>query len=338
MKAGDVDILRVYLSTLDAALPCPNITEVKLDEEDSLYGYIAKLCAAAANDNTAKTATYGADDYAAEIVPTDPEGLGGFAETVSEKIYALVRDNAVLMPGSGIFVFFMTGEAEEDEYGVYTAMFKMPFLEMYQCRLDAEGNVSWASCEKLMPKGTTKQCEYMLIDVQNRTVRVSDIEHYIDDCKVNYLAEHVLELRAKKSEKKTVEVMREAAVEVIRECYPKEQVAEKLMDYKREVATHAEQTGSVSVPSIEREVFADNPKAEHAYRERMEHEQVQREPIPVSPKTERALTKKAKLVTDNGIELLVPVEYLKNPDYVEYVQDEDGKITILLKDIHMIDL
>ena len=130
MKAGDVDILRVYLSTLDAALPCPNITEVKLDEEDALYGYIAKLCAAAANDNSAKTATYGADDYAAEIVPTDPEGLGGFAETVSEKIYALVRDNAVLMPGSGIFVFFMTGEAEEDEYGVYTAMFKMPFLEM----------------------------------------------------------------------------------------------------------------------------------------------------------------------------------------------------------------
>ena len=142
----------------------------------------------------------------------------------------------------------------------------------------------------------------------------------------------------KKSEKKTVEVMREAAVEVIRECYPKEQVAEKLMDYKREVATHAEQTGSLSLPSIEREVFADNPKAEHAYRERMAHEQVQREPIPVSPKTERALTKKAKLVTDNGIELLVPVEYLKNPDYVEYVQDEDGKITILLKDIHMIDL
>ena len=35
MKAGDVDILRVYLSTLDAALPCPNITEVKLDEEDA---------------------------------------------------------------------------------------------------------------------------------------------------------------------------------------------------------------------------------------------------------------------------------------------------------------
>ena len=332
MKAGEIEIYKNILCTLDAALPMTNVTEIKLDTEDALYGYIAKLCAAALSDTGARTATYGAEDYAALLVPTEPEGMEAFAEEVSGRIYELIRDNAEMKPGCGIFSFFMADEQ------AYTAFFKLPFLEMYQCRLDAEGNVSWALNSKMMPKSGLKNCEYFVIDGTNRTVRLSDTEHYIGDVRVNYLADEVLRLRAKKSEKKTVEVMREAAVEVIRECYPKEQVAEKIMDYKREVAERAEQTGSVSVPAIEKEVFADNKEAESAYRERMAMEQVQREPIPVSPKTEKALMKKAKIVTDNGIELLVPVAYLKNPDYVEYVQDEDGKITILLKDIHMIDL
>lgn len=332
MRAGDIALYKTILCTMDATLPCPNVTEIKLDEEDALYGYIAKLCAAALSDPGAKTAAYEAEDYAASFVPVEPEGMEAFAKETAQQIYELVAGNAVMKSGSGIFAFFMA----EDQ--PYVAMFKMPFQEMFQCRLDASGNVSWVLGTKLMPKGGLKQCEYFAVDVLNRVVRVADIEHYIDDCKINYLADLVLRLKAKPSEKKTVEIMRDAAVEVIRECYPKEQVPEKILDYKQEMAQRVEQTGSVSVAAVEQKVFADNEQAGGAYRERMERERVQREPIPVSPRTERALMRKAKIVADNGIEILVPVEYLKDPDHVEYVQGEDGRITILLKDIHSLDL
>ena len=332
MRAGDIELYKNFLCTLDGALPCPNLSEVKLDTEDTLYGYIAKLCAAALSDNGAKTATYGEEDYAATVVPTEPEGLEAFAGEVAECVYGLISENSELRSGCAIFSFFM---AEEQPY---VAFFKLPFLEMYQCRLDAEGNVSWVLNSKVMPKATLKNCEYFVVDGLNRTVRVADIEVYIGECKMNYLAECVLQLRAKASEKKTVAIMHEAATDVIRECYPKEQVPEKIMEYKSAVAQHAEATGSVSVVNVEKTVFADSEEAGGRYRERMEREQVQREPIPVSPKTERALMRKTRIVTDNGIEILVPVAYLKNPDYVEYLQDEEGKITILLKDIHLIDL
>ena len=94
MKAGEIEIYKNILCTLDAALPMTNVTEIKLDTEDALYGYIAKLCAAALSDTGAKTATYGADDYAALLVPTEPEGMEAFAEEVSGRIYELIRDNA----------------------------------------------------------------------------------------------------------------------------------------------------------------------------------------------------------------------------------------------------
>ena len=332
MRAGDIEIYKVFLTTIDATLPCPNRSEIQLDEEDVLYGYIAKLCAASLSETGAVTANYADDDFAAEIVPKEPEGMEVFVESVSEHIYELVRDNAELRAGSGIFVYFLAEERP------FTAMFKLPFQEMFCCRLDSEGNVSWVLNSKVMPKGGLRQCEYFVIDPETQSVRLSDTEHYIEDVRCNYLAEHVLQLRVRTSEKKTVETMNEAAVEVIRECYPKEQVPEKIMDYKREVAGRAESSGCVSVACVEETVFADSETAGERYRERMEREQIPREPIAVSPKTERALTRKQKIVTDNGIELLVPVGYLRNPDFVEYVQADDGKITILLKEINSIEL
>ena len=330
MKSGDIEIYKVYLTTIDATLPFPNCSEIKLDPEDALYGYIAKLCAASLSETGAVTANYGDSDPAAEAVPKNPEELEGFVNKVAEKVYELVRDNAEMRSGSAIFTYFLVEERP------FVAMFKLPFQEMFCCRLDSEGNVSWVLNSTVMPKGGLRQCEYFVIDPGTQSVRLSDTEHYIDDVRCNYLAEHVLQLRVRTSEKKMVEVMSEAAVEVIRECYPREQVPEKIMEYKTEVANHAEATGCVSVPVVEQTVFSDSDVAGERFHERMEVAQIPSEPITVSPKTERTLTRKQKIVTDNGIELLVPVSYLRNPDYVEYVQAEDGKITILLKDIQSI--
>ena len=332
MRATDIEIYKVFLTTIDATLPCPNCSEVKLDEEDALCGYIAKLCVASLSETGAVTADYGDGEYADETVPKNPEDLKAFTNVVAGRIYELVRDNTELRAGSGIFVYFLVEERP------FVAMFKMPFQEMFLCRLDAEGNVSWILNSKVMPKGGLSKCEYFVIDPGTQSVRLSDTQHYIDDVRCNYLAEHVLKLRPKTSEKKTVATMREAAVEVIRECYPKEQVPEKIMDLKKEVADRAESSGCVSVACVEEAVFSDSEKAGELYRERMEKEQIPREPIAVSPKTERALTRKQKIVTDNGIEILVPVSYLRNPDFVEYVQADDGKITILLKEITSIEV
>ena len=52
MRATDIEIYKVFLTTIDATLPCPNCSEVKLDEEDALYGYIAKLCVASDRKST----------------------------------------------------------------------------------------------------------------------------------------------------------------------------------------------------------------------------------------------------------------------------------------------
>ncbi len=330
MKSSDVEIMRCFLCTLDESLPFPNYNEIKIDEEDTIYGYIQKLVAGTFGNTAAKVATFAEGDYLDNIVTDDANDLEPFAAVVADTVYDLVKNNAEMHSGSGIFVFCVVEEQP------YVGFYKVPFRESFVCSVSGEGSVSWVLNSKMIPSASVRSCEYFLINVIERTVRLSDSLYYIDDRKVNYLAECVLRLKAGKSEKEKITIIEDTTIETIRECYPEREVPQKIMDYRTEVAEHAQQTGRVSVAKIEEAVFADNEQASEVYREKLSQERIEREPMPVSKKTERSFCKKQKIVTDNGIELLVPVEYLKNADYVEYLQDEEGNITIILKDIHAI--
>ena len=57
------------------------------------------------------------------------------------------------------------------------------------------------------------------------------------------------------------------------------------------------------------------------------------QPITISKKMERQLNKKQKIVTESGIEIIVPIEFLQNNDVFEYIQDETGKVSIIIKDV-----
>ncbi len=331
MKSNEIEIMRCFLCTLDESLPFPKYNEIKIDEEDALYGYIQKLVASTFGNTAAKIGEFAEGDYLDGIVTDDPDDLEPFVNVVTETVYDLVKNNAEMHSGTGIFTFCVVEEQP------FVGFYKIPFQEQYICDINQEETVAWKLNAHVVPKtASLRGCEYFLINILDRYVRISDSVYYIDDCKVNYLAECVLQLRAKKSEKEKVDIIQETTIETIKEHYPQEEVAQKIMDYRTEVADHVEKTGRVSVAKIEEAVFADKPEAAEEYREKLENERIEREPMPVSKKTERQYMKKQKLVTDNGIELLVPVAYLKNANYVEYIQDEEGNITIVLKDIHAI--
>ena len=329
MKSSDVEIMKTFLCTMDESLPAASYSEIKINDEDRIYGYIQRLVAANLDNTKAKVGTFVENDYLDGVVSDDPNDLEKFVATVSNTIYDLVKNNAEMHSGSGIGVFCYVEEQP------IVGFFKVNFEEHFVCRIEDDGRVNWAIASNIMPKATTHDYEFFLINVLDRTVLMSDSDYYLDgDHRENYIATKVLQLKAQRSEKEKVDTIRDTTIDTIRECYKPEEVAQKVLDYKKEVADHVEQTGKVSVARIEQAVFEDNDRAKAVYREKLEHQQIPREPMQISKKTERTFMKKQKIVTDNGIEILVPVEYLKNANVVEYLQDDEGNITILLKDIH----
>lgn len=55
----------------------------------------------------------------------------------------------------------------------------------------------------------------------------------------------------------------------------------------------------------------------------------------IEPKNEQTIKKfqKQHLTTDTGIEISIPMEEYKNPDHVEFITNEDGTISVWIKNI-----
>ena len=57
------------------------------------------------------------------------------------------------------------------------------------------------------------------------------------------------------------------------------------------------------------------------------------EQVPVDKNYALRMSKSMKIKTDTGIEIIAPAEFLENNDYIEFVSNPDGKISISIKNI-----
>jgi hypothetical protein len=146
------------------------------------------------------------------------------------------------------------------------------------------------------------------------------------------MAERILKISLKKSEKETVQVIQEAVLDTIKECY-KEEAPKKVFEYRQAVANEAKEQGKIDPVRIQETVFADNEKAKERFTEKSEDLAIPQKPVYVSPKTTKSLAKKQKIVTESGIEILVPVEYLEDKSVFEYKQ-ENGRVSIHIHDVN----
>ncbi|MBR1471059.1 MAG: nucleoid-associated protein [Lachnospiraceae bacterium] len=326
MNKSKVEIDRIFISSIDAAKKYVDYNEWTIDQDGEIYQYIIQLFAHNFDATNAKKADYHLEDFIAGIVPEDADSFEAFVDVITEEMHELLKEAYGLSAGSGLFVF-----ATVEEQPVI-AFFKLNYQAKFTCEKDEEGKVVWRKDVRLLPSHTQKEYDYFYISPYERKVWMSDMRCMIDGESVDYMAERILQINLNKSEKETVQVIQEAVLDTIRECY-QEEAPKKVFEYRQAVAEEAKENGIVNPVRIQETIFADNEKAKERFTERSEDLQIPQKPLYVSPKTQRTLAKKQKIVTKNGIEILVPVEYLEDKNVFDYKQ-ENGMVSIRIHDVN----
>ena len=67
-------------------------------------------------------------------------------------------------------------------------------------------------------------------------------------------------------------------------------------------------------------------------KEKLEKAQVP-EKVEVNRYVTKRLSKDVKIVTDIGVEITFPAEYYSNKDYIEFINNDDGTISIQINNI-----
>ena len=297
--------------------------------EDDMYHYLVSMIKKYYFNPSSKRTYIREGEEILDILPEDAGSFEAFVNVMVDRIHDLMQDNRDINIGAGLFIWALLEEQD------YIMFFKTDYQSRMMPQIQANGSVTWVKMNQMLPGPSPKANEFFYINMQENTAFVSDTDNIIDGETCNYLAERVLRLSFKPSEKTTVSAIDESAIETIRKCY--DEVPQKILSYRAAVADQVTEKGMIDVGELEEVVFADNEVAREAYQEAVVTQGLPRTPVHVSKSTERKFLKKQRMVTDNGIEILIPTNLLTDDAYFEYHVNDDGKMTILLKRIEAIE-
>ncbi|MBR5420991.1 MAG: nucleoid-associated protein [Lachnospiraceae bacterium] len=325
MNRSAIEIERCFISAIDAAKEYVEYNEWTIDPDGEIFSYILQLFAHNYDSVSAKTARFAEDSFLAQILPDEPDGFDAFVDVITDEMHELLKEAYGLQPGSGLFVY-----ATVEEQPI-VAFFKLNYQSRFTCD-KKDGRVVWKKDMRLLPSHTQKEYDFFFVNVYDRRAWMSDMRCMIGTESVNYMAERILKLDLRVSEKETVDSFQEAVIETIKECY-EDEAPKKLFDYRQAVAEEARERGEINPVKIPERLFSDNAKAQERYEQRTEETEIPDAPMYVSPKTRRSLNRKQKIVTENGIEILVPLEYLDDKNVFDFRQ-ENGMVSITIHDVN----
>lgn len=187
----------------------------------------------------------------------------------------------------------------------------------------------------ILPAPSQKVSSYALVRASSMEALYVDKKRKIMGEDTMIIPEGLLQCEAGVSGKEVIETVTRIVEEVAEEHGANTAVA--LAKVKAAVAEKVEDDEELPPWDIVDEVFEDEPVIKESVRAALTEEKVP-ERVPVERKqVERAAVRNHKIRTDTGIEISFPAEMGSNSEYIEFVNEPNGLISIELKNIGSIE-
>ena len=182
----------------------------------------------------------------------------------------------------------------------------------------------------ILPGLSQKLDEYAFIDTSSFAVRFVDKKRLVNGEEAYILPEKVLFCTSNISPQRTMKLVNTIAKKVA-ENHGESAVA-AVTKAKTLMVEHTESSEYLDPVQVGREVFRSSPLMQQEY-----FEEVQKAGISEAVRIDREFCAKKgrqhKIKTDTGIEISFPVDYFENKEYMEFINNPDGTISIALKNI-----
>lgn len=171
--------------------------------------------------------------------------------------------------------------------------------------------------------------EFAFVRLDDFSVLVKEKKFDINGAKEYYLSSQILKITTDLSPKTKVNIVEKAAQKVIKEFYGEDPL--KISQVKTELKSCVDESSIIEIDRITNAVFDGNFSAQQRYREEVAQKGISGRAFEVTSEIEKTVARKQKICTDSGIEISLPVDYLENKKKVEFIMNEDGTMSILIK-------
>ncbi len=181
-----------------------------------------------------------------------------------------------------------------------------------------------------------KLSEACVMSLDGEMIKVLEKPYDIDGVKVNYFSGIILECASKLSEKDKLKIVEKTVQQINTE----DDIEDEILNVKKELTSKSNlyealnEPGGAEVNRISEKVFRDSPEKQDEFLRRVEQYNVEPDAV-ISPRKKSTVRKYERQVikTDNGIVVSIPMDKFRNSDIVEFQEQQDGSINIIIKNI-----
>lgn len=182
----------------------------------------------------------------------------------------------------------------------------------------------------ILPNANQKIDSFAIIKKDSRAILLSDKRRYIEGQDVFVISERLLQCSTEISSGDALKAVNTIITKVAEQHG--ENAAVVLSKAKNYIMENSEISATLSPVELGKELFADSEELQDAFESMVEEAQI---PSKVEvPKNLAIKTgKNHRIRTDTGIEITFPAEYFENHEFIEFINNANGTISIQLKNI-----
>ncbi|WP_069997727.1 nucleoid-associated protein [Cellulosilyticum sp. I15G10I2] len=314
------------IHVLDLSLHMPVFSTNLLVLDDETESFITKhLIKIIENTASSKVSFNESSDLRALLnEPLQDENFYTVSCSIAQKYYRYMNEYGNIPAGDLIITHFTLNNV------LFIGILKLNYKEAYTHHVETN---SEGVCTKIIkhkgifPSGNKQIEEGVVINLESLEVLL------LDQSKSNYLP-LLLDVTEALSVKETLQVVEKVTAEIIETHYDNK--IEALSELKNNISESLSQTQSLPIQEILHKTFGEDEEVYENCMEKLEEFGIAQTTLEIS---DTKLTNKFnshRLKTDTGIEIKFPTPLFKNPDYIEFINNPDGTISIMLKNISQI--
>lgn len=182
----------------------------------------------------------------------------------------------------------------------------------------------------IMPNLTQKIDEYAFINLTSNEIKFVDKKATINGETHFIIPEFILECAFTASANETLKVVN-TITKKIAEAHGQGGM-EVITRLKSVIVEDVQKQEYLEPINIGKKVFALSPTMQKDFLEEILSCELA-ETVKINPEVTLKKVQHHKIKTDTGIEIIIPLDYFKNSDFVEFINNPDGTISINLKNI-----
>ncbi|MFI3201468.1 MAG: nucleoid-associated protein [Eubacteriales bacterium] len=335
MVKEEIRIKQVIIHIMDALVGMPVLSDEVIDFGSEFAEFVREHIYKVVGTDEAKVCEFYKEHSEIYQMMTEykSEHFVEISKDIAMYLYEIMNSNIEIPSGD-----LCIAEVKEREER-YLAILKLNYKEFYTHRTKSAEDSTTNEIilhKSILPNSSQKLTEAAIINLQDFSVRLVEKKYNVNGEKTNYFSYLFLKCSSKLSNKTKLSIVAKAVETVQKEYFQEHKQFEEHMKAKNVIHEELLEKGSFVVEELGEKIFEEDESLKAAFQEQLEKYDIVKEEIAPTYENTTKKFQKQQLITDTGIEIKIPMEQYKDSKCVEFITNDDGTTSVVIKNIHLL--